>query len=129
MCSGVLESVEHWVSMLPPQERSQPIIDVDGVWLTPIQMLEAVKAGTDIGRKAQEKFETMGLGTEKEMLIERIKKRLGRYPQDKPLLITLDGKLTPSQIISEIERGTDLGNDLIDTERRYLSYLGSLGGR
>jgi hypothetical protein len=92
-------------------------------------MLSEVRAGTELGRKAQAYWETMGLGTEDEMLIERIKNRLSRYPQDKPLFITLNGKLTPKQVIAEIEAGTPIGRQWIETERSYLKYLGGLKER
>jgi hypothetical protein len=121
-----LERVERWVRLLPSQERAQPIMSIDGVWLTPEQMLSEVRAGTELGRKAQAYWETTGLGTEDEMLIERIKNRLSRYPQDKPLFITLNGKLTPRQILAEIEAGTPIGRQWIETERSYLKYLGRL---
>jgi hypothetical protein len=125
----MLEKIERWVKLLPPQERTQPVISVDGTWLTPEQMLSEVRAGTELGRKAQAYWETTGLGTEDEMLIERIKRRLSRYPQDKPLFITLSGKLTPSQVIAEIEAGTPTGRQWIETERSYLKYLGGLKER
>jgi hypothetical protein len=125
----MLERVERWIRLLPPQERAQPIISVDGTWLTPEQMLSEIRADSELGRRAQEIWETMGLGTEEEMLVERIKNRLSRYPQDKPLFITLSGKLTPSQVIAEIEAGTSIGRQWIETERSYLKYLGGLKER
>jgi len=122
----MLERIERWVAMLPPQERNQPVISVDGKWLTPIEMLTEVRSNTELGQKAQTKWETTGLGTDEEMLVERLRNRLSRYPQDTPLFITLSGKLTPRQILAEVDARTKLGKDFLEDERRYLNYIGGL---
>jgi hypothetical protein len=122
----MLERVERWIARLPSQERNQPVLSVDGKWLTPMEMLSEVRANTEIGKKAQAKWETLGLGTEEEMLVERLKSRLSRYPQDSPLFITINGKLTPRQVLAEVDARTELGKEFLDAERRYLNYLGGL---
>lgn len=121
--------LERWISMLPPQELDQPCVSVDGTWLTPRQILREAKAGTELGKKAQAKWETTRLGTEEDMLAERIKRRLGRYPPDKPLFITVAGMLTPQQMIREIEAGTDIGKRFVQSERSYLRYMDKLKER
>ncbi|MCD6148476.1 hypothetical protein J7J18_03830 [bacterium] len=124
-----VEKLRRWLELLPPQERNQPCLSVDGVWLTPEDMLREAEAGSSLGRKAQMIWETKGLGTDEEMLKERIRRRLSRYPPDKPIFITLRGKLTPRQILEEIESGTRLGKNWIETERAYLKVIGKLKER
>jgi len=50
-------------------------------------------------------------------LIDRIKLRLSTYPQDKPLFITMNGNLTPRQVIEEIEKGSAVGKRILATEK------------
>jgi len=121
--------IERWVSMLPRQELDQPCVSVDGRWLTPKQMLSEARAGTELGRKAQAIWERLGLGTDEEMLIERIKHRLERYSPDKPLFITVAGVLTPRQMLAEVEARSDIGRTWIQTERSYLKYMDKLKER
>jgi len=121
--------IERWVAMLPGQELDQPCVNVEGNWLTPRQMLSEARAGTELGRKAQAIWERLGLGTDEEMLIERIKRRLERYPPDKPLFITVAGVLTPRQMMAEVEARSDIGQRWIQTERSYLRYMGKLKER
>jgi adenylate kinase family enzyme len=127
----MLEKIERWIRLLPPQELEQPFFVIDGVSMTPLKLLSEVRAGTELGRKAQAYWESRVLGTEEEMLVERLKSRLSRYPQDKPLFIVLGvpSKLTPRQLITEIEARSDIGKEWIEKERAYLVYLDSLKRR
>ena len=126
-----IAKLERWVKLLPPQELTQPVIMVDGQSLTPTQMLSEVRAGTELGRKAQALWEGGSLGTEEEMLVERIKRRLARYPPDKPLFIVLGApnKLTPADILANIEDRTKTGEKWLQSERTYLEYLDRLRER
>jgi len=126
-----VEKLLRWIELLPPQERHQPVLVVDGRSLTPEDMVREARAGTDLGRKAQALWEGGALGTEEEMLIERIKKRLARYPPDKPLFAVLGAPnlLTPRDILKNVEERTELGKKWIETERRYLKYLDKLKER
>ena len=121
--------IERWIAMLPSQELSKPCVTVDGKQLTPREMLSEARAGTEIGRKAQERWERIGLGTTEDLLTERIKRMLGRYPPDKPLFITVRGTLTPRQMIKEVEARSVIGKKWIQTERSYLKYLDKLKER
>lgn len=121
--------IERWIALLPPNEVDQPCITVDGRSLTPRQMLSEARAGTELGRKAQERWERVGLGTEESMLVERIKHRLERYPPDKPLFITMNGTLTPKQMMSEVEARSKIGTNWLRTERSYLKYMDRLKER
>lgn len=123
--------LERWVSMLPSQERTQPVLTVDGLMLTPEDMLREARAGTELGRKAQALWESGALGTEEEMLIKRIEKRLARYPPDKPLFVILGvpSKLTPNDIMTNIREKTETGKKWLQAERTYLRYLDRLRER
>lgn len=126
-----IAKLERWIEMLPPQELTQPVLIVDGRSLTPLQMLSEAKGGTELGRKAQALWEGGALGTEEEMLIERIKKRLARYPADKPIfrVLGVPSALTPGDILANIEAKTETGKKWIQTERTYLNYLDRLRER
>lgn len=124
-----VDRIERWVNMLPRQELDQPCVSVEGKWLTPRQMLSEARAGTELGRKAQAIWERLGLGTDEELLVDRIRHRLDRYPPDKPLFITVAGVLTPRQMIKEVEAGSDIGKRWIQTERSYLKYMDKLKER
>lgn len=124
-----VEKIERWIALLPPQELDQPCVTVDGRHLTPRQMLSEARAGTELGRKAQEKWERVGLGTEESLLTDRIKKRLERYPPDKPLFITMNGTITPRQMMKEVEAGSEVGKKWVQTERSYLRYMDRLKER
>jgi len=126
-----IAKLERWIEMLPPQELTQPVLIVDGRSLTPLQMLSEAKEGTEIGRKAQTLWEGGAVGTEEEMLIERIKKRFARYPADKPIFRVLGtpSVLTPGDILANVEAKTETGKKWIRSERTYLHYLDRLRER
>lgn len=119
-------SIERWLEVIPKQELNQPVMEVEGRRLTPIEILSEVKSGTELGKKAQAKLQVMGLGTDEDLLKERLKSRLSRYPQNKPLFITVYGELTPRQLLSEVESGTKKGKEFLETESKYLNYIGNL---
>lgn len=118
----MMSEIRRWVEALPPQELNQPVLSVDGKWFTPAEILAEVNAGTELGKR----IAAMSLGTDEEMLVQRLKNRLSRYPQDKPLLITLNGGFTPKQILAEVEAGTVKGKQFLETESKYLQYIGEL---
>ena len=126
-----LAKLERWIRLLPPQERTQPVITVEGVMLTPEDLLREVRASTELGSKAQALWETGALGTEEEMLIERIKKRLARYPPDKAIFRVLGAPsgLTPRDILANVEAKTSEGERWLQSERTYLEYLDRLRER
>lgn len=123
--------LERWISLLPSQERAQPVITVDNIMLTPEDMLREARAETELGRKAQYLWEAGALGTEEELLIERVRRRLERYPSDKPLFFVLGAPsaLTPRDILANIEQRTLSGQKFLQNERTYLKYLSSLKER
>lgn len=123
--------IERWVALLPSHERVQPVLTVDERMLTPEDMLREARAGTELGRKAQMLWEGSALGTSEQMLIERIKNRLARYPSDKPIFHVLGAPnfLTPKDILANIKEKTPEGKKWLDTERRYLEYLDRLRER
>ena len=123
--------LERWLSFLPPQERTQPVITVDGRMLTPDDMLREARAGTELGQKAQMLWEGSALGTEEELLVERIRKRLERYPSDKPLFFVLGAPsaLTPRDVLKNVEERTTEGQKWLQSEKTYLKYLDELRKR
>ena len=123
--------LERWIRLLPSHERTQPALTVDGVQLTPEDMLREARAGTELGLKAQNLWESGALGTEDELLIKRIENRLARYPPDKPLFHVLGtpNLLTPADILANVKAGTEAGVKWLDAEHRYLEYLDKLRER
>jgi len=123
--------LERWITLLPSHERTQPVLVVNGTSLTPEGMLREARAGTELGIKAQRLWETGALGTEEEMLIERIKRRLARYPENKPIFHVLGtpNLLTPKDILANIEAKTPSGVKWLDSEQRYIKYLDKLRTR
>lgn len=124
-----LERFVRWYNLLPKFDRAQPTLKVDSQYLSPDDIRREAWAGTELGKRALEIWESVHLGTDEEMLVERIKNRVLRYPQDKPLFIVLGRSLTPSEIIEEIDARTDTGKRLIENERRYLIYTDKLKER
>lgn len=121
-----MNGLEQWLTIIPKQELNQPIVEVESRRLTPVELVDEVQRGTELGRKAKAMLETIGLGTETDLLTERLKNRFSRYPQDKPLLITLVRGFTPAQLIAEVEAGTVIGKQFLDSESEYLRYIGKL---
>lgn len=123
--------LEHWIQLLPAQERIKPCLIVDGKQLTPMEMLREAQAGSELGRKAQALWEGGALGTARELLVDRVKQMLSRYPQDKPIFHVLGAPnlLTPKDILANIEAGTKTGEKWLDNERRVLEYYDRLRER
>lgn len=121
-----MNGLERWLTMIPKQELNQPVVEVEGRRLTPVEVVNEVRQGTELGRKAKIMLETIGLGTEEDILVERLKNRFSRYPQNQPLFITLKRDFTPAQLIAEVEGGTAMGKQLLEAESNYLKYIGSL---
>jgi hypothetical protein len=123
------ERLRRWINLLPPNDRTQPITVIDGKQLSPEDILREVQSGTEIGKKALQLFATTRFGTEEQLLVDRLKQRLARYPPDKPLFITLGNNLTPQQAIAEVESRSAIGKRLLETERQYLKWTDSLKER
>ena len=60
-------------------------------------------------------------------LKESLRKRLSKYPQDKPLLLTTRRKFTPADIMQEIESGTETGQRFLANEQAYQERLKKSG--
>jgi len=123
--------LERWLSFLPPQERTQPVITVEGQALTPENMLSEARTGTELGKKVQMLWESGAIGTEEELLTERIRRRLERYPPDKPLFFVLGAPsaLTPRDLLEQVEKRTAVGQKFLQSEKTYLKYLDELRKR
>jgi len=120
----MITAIRRWIKKLPKAELRMPILEIEGKYLSPLDILREVEKGTRIGLLAQRMLE---VSSPIEALIEeRLRLFLKRYPPDKPLFITLGRVYTPRQILREIELKTDVGLHWIETEKKYLEYLRGL---
>lgn len=112
-----------WLNAIPEADKNLPFLEVSGRFLTPRQMLSEAEANTPIGIEAQRRWEAGMVGTPDNLLEQRVRERLARFPSDKPLFITLGGPAkTPSDILAspaEMARWKE-------NERVYLKYLSGL---
>jgi len=118
--------IESWFNMLPEDEKDLPIVEVDGVILTPRQVYEEVIKGTELGERAQKVIERlrspMTLSYEDtEMLrrvaLERAKKKLASLPPGVKIGTLSGDVLTPEEFL---QRARDY---IIDYEVRKILSL------
>jgi len=122
-----LNELRRWVGNLTTVERELPAATIGGEWFSPIEMLQKVESGQ--GQDILNFLSTTHLGTERALLEERLVKRLEKYPQDKPLLITLNKAWSPNEIINEIKNNTQVGESFLEKERQMLKYTDRLKER
>lgn len=123
--------LESWLKLLPVADRDSPIIEVDGRYLTPREMLSEARAGTSIGLLAQRIWEGRVVTTDEALAVARIKKWLERYPPREPVVYILGGKgfLTREDIWEAVRARTPEGMKYIETELKYIEYLDKLKER
>jgi len=125
----MITAIRKWIKRLPKAELRMPILEVEGKYLSPLDILREAERGSRIGLLAQRMLEVSsplsGLPIER-LIEERLRLFLKRYPPDKPLFITLSRTYTPRQILREIELKTEVGLHWIETEKKYLEYLRGL---
>jgi len=113
-----LEIVQRWLEKMPRIERDQPLLAIDTSAYTPNQVLDEVRRGTALGKALQAKIERRAftdIQDKYSLAILRLKERLGRMPKDTRLVYGVR-TLTPQQVINEIQQGTKLGRQLIESE-------------
>ena len=128
----MLEKVERWVSRLPKSELEMPILELDGVLYTPLDILEEVRAGTELGERLQERWEELRRGIRTlhndETMYELARIRLLKRLQERPVrIMTLTAgmptEITAEQLIRDIEAGGDLGESLVKAEVKVIQRL------
>jgi len=128
----MLEKVERWVSRLPKSELEMPILELDGVLYTPLDILEEVRAGTELGERLQERWEELRRGIRTlhndETMYELARVRLLKRLQERPVrIMTLTAgmptEITAEQLIRDIETGGDLGESLVKAEIKVVQRM------
>ncbi|HEX59729.1 MAG TPA: hypothetical protein ENF26_06250 [Methanomicrobia archaeon] len=128
----MLEKIERWVSRLPKSELEMPILELDGVLYTPLDILEEVRAGTELGERLQERWEELrgGIRTlhNDETMYELARVRLLKRLQERPVrIMTLTAgmptEITAEQLMRDIETGGDLGESLVKAEVKVIQRL------
>jgi len=128
----MLEKIERWVSRLPKSELGMPILELDGVFYTPLDILEEVRAGTELGERLQERWEELRRGIRTlhndETMYELARVRLLKRLQERPVrIMTLTAgmptEITAEQLMRDIETGGDLGESLVKAEVKVIQRL------
>jgi len=113
-----LEIVQRWLEKIPRIERDQPLLAIDTSAYTPNQALDEVRRGTALGKALQAKIERRAFTDVQDkysLAILRLKERLGRM-EPGTRLVYGTRSLTPQELIEEIQAGTKLGRQLIESE-------------
>jgi len=122
------ELVNQWYSRISQTERNLPLLLVDGYAYTPQMAYDEVNRGSVLGIKLQSLIESGRFGTSylDEIAIAkvRLQQSLQSKPQNKILFATLSGKtFTPSQLLQEIESGTEIGVQQINAEISHMRAI------
>jgi len=122
--------ITNWFNKLPTAEKDLPLLILDEIAYTPRTTLNEVLRSSDLGNKLQTLVETGRFGTtsieEQQIAKIRLQQILGSKP-DKPLFATLSGKVfTPSELLAEIQSGTAIGNQWLQTEISQMRRLVSI---
>jgi hypothetical protein len=65
------ELVAMWYNRLPPQERSKPVLSLDGKLYTPDDIYREVMAGTPLGERLQRMLEAIRVSTPLATLVQQ----------------------------------------------------------
>ena len=119
--------VSKWYNALPNAERDLPLILLDGVVYTPTATYNEVMRNSPVGLRLQVLIEQgkFGTSTEDEQAIAktRLEQWLSTQP-DKPLFATLSNKtFTPSQLLQEIQEGTQIGQQWQNNEILHMRRI------
>lgn len=125
--------VTKWFNKIAPSEHDKPLLILDGLAYTPRQTLDEVTRGTPKGDKLQSLIEQGRYGTtyvdEQALIKARLNMSLQTKPPDKILFVALPSSglkaqtFTAPQLISEINRGTVIGQQWIEAEKSYMLRL------
>lgn len=121
------ELVQKWYNALPNAEKDLPLILLDGIVYTPTTAYNEVNRNSPVGIRLQALIEQgkFGTSTEDEQAIAktRLEQRMRSLP-DKPLFATLSNKVfTPSQLLEEIQSGTQIGQQWQNNELLHMKIL------
>ena len=122
------ELVARWFNKISEAEKNLPLLLVEGYAYTPRMAYDEVNRGSVLGAKLQALIESGRFGTSQldEIAIAkvRLQQSLQSKPQDKILFATLSGKtFTPSQLLQEIESGTEIGVQQINAEIAHMRSI------
>lgn len=112
------EIVEAWYNKIPMIERDQVLVISEGTAYSPNAVLEEVNKDSAIGLSLQKTIEERRFTDvlDKYSLgVVRLKERLNKLPPE--FGIVVEGKrYSPSELLYEIENGTKVGRQFIETE-------------
>jgi len=122
------ELVNQWYNKISNVERNLPLLLVDGYAYTPQMAYDEVNNGSALGAKLQALIESGRFGTSslEEVAIAKVRVRqiLQSKPQDKILFATMSNKtFTPAQLLAEIESGTQIGEQWVQSEISRMTAL------
>ena len=121
------ELVNQWYSKLGSSERNLPLLLVDGYAYTPQMAYDEVNRGTVLGAKLQSLIEMGRFGTSAldELAIAKVRlQQMLQSKPDKPLFATLSNKVfTPSELLQEIESGTQIGVQWVQNEISHMKMI------
>ncbi len=122
------ELVSRWFNKLGESEKDLPLLLSDGYAYTPRMAYTEVMTGSSLGAKLQSLIESGRFGTSQldEVAIAkvRVQQILQSKPQDKILFATLSNKtFTPSQMLQEIESGTQIGTQWVQNEISHMTNV------
>jgi len=121
------ELVARWYSKISETEKDLPLLLVDNYAYTPRMAYSEVMNGSALGAKLQSLIEMGKFGTsaldEQAIAKVRLQQILQSKP-DKPMFATLSNKVyTPSELMQEIESGTQLGAQWLNNEISHMSNI------
>lgn len=122
------ELVTRWFNKISTVEQNLPLLLVDNYAYTPRMAYDEVNRGSALGAKLQALIESGRFGTSQldEIAIAKVRLQtsLQNKPQDKILFATLSNKtFTPSQLLQEIESGTQIGVQQINAEIAHMRAI------
>lgn len=125
------ELVTRWFNKLPEGEKDLVLLLSNGFAYTPRMAYSETMNNTALGAKLQALIESGRFGTSQldEVAIAkvRVQQILQSKPQDKILFATLGNRtFTPSQLLQEIESGTQIGTQWITNEISHMKALVSI---
>ena len=113
------ENVTEWYKGIPRIERNQPLIVHSGRIYTPEEVLAESKSGTALGRELESTIarrDFTDIVDEYAVAVERIRERVGKLPDSMRIASVSGASYSPSDLLSQVEQGTDIGRALVDAE-------------
>jgi len=121
------ELVTRWIGKISEAEKDLPLLLVSGYAYTPRMAYTEVLNGTTLGNQLQALIETgrFGTSTLDEQAIAKVRlQQILQSKPDKPLFATLSGKVfTPSELLQEIESGTQIGQQWLNQEISHMKMI------